>query len=274
MSMRNFAITLLSLTLLSPSTWSEDLNEERWFQVEVMIFTNPEREVDNPEAWPSYASINTPQQFISLTGLSDEEAFELTEAELAELNTEQVEIEVSASGLVPFEALSIFERQLTDQRERLESARGHRILFHHAWNQPVPDRSSVIPIRINGGDSYGRQSELQGYIELYVERFLHLRTDLHLLEYEVSQDPFSIVSQNSTVPAPADLNTLGGLSLLNAESPATTRISRSDNQYYVATSSAALQESRRMRSQEIHYLDNPKFGIMILITPLNIVFDQ
>ena len=30
-----------------------------------------------------------------------------------------------------------------------------------------------------------------------------------------------------------------------------------------------LKESRRMRSSELHYFDNPLFGVLALITPLN-----
>lgn len=270
MSMRQLAIALSTLLLTTAVAWAEETQPERWFQVEVLIFTNPEREIDNPEVWPSFASITTPKKFINLTAMEQDETIELTAAELADLNAEQIEMGVSAVGLVPFEVLSVYERQLTDQRQRLERARGHRILFHQAWNQPVPNRDNVIPIRINGGEKYGRQAELQGFVELYVERFLHLRTDLHLLEYQVSQDPFSLVAQEGLPAFSLGLESYGGLSLLNTESPLNTRIARTDAQFYVAKSSAALRELRRMRSQEIHYLDNPKFGMMILITPLTI----
>lgn len=271
MFMRQLALLLtFSFFLLTANVAAEETQPERWFQVEVMVFTNPEREIDNPEAWPTFTSISTPKQFISLSAVDTAETIELTEQELAELNTEQMEISVSAAGLVPFEALSEYERKLNDQRQRLEQTRSHRILFHQAWNQPVPDRNNTVPIRISGGEKYGRQAELQGFIELYVERFLHLRTDLHFLEYTVSQDPFSIVTEDGEPSFGSGIENFGGLSLLNTESPMTTRISRSDNDFYVATSSAALQELRRMRSQEIHYLDNPKFGVIILITPLTI----
>ncbi len=249
--------------------------EERWFQVELIVFENPTVEVDSPEIWPTYPNIKPPANFIKLEGISEiltlnsETDIEVaTEIELDELSVE-VEAPESDKGLQGFYALSEFERQLVTQREVLDKSRNYRVLFHEAWNQAVPNKENVIPIKLNGGERYGRQSELQGYISLFVERYLHFSTDLHLIQYEKSSDPFSVVEDLTLETSASDtLQQFGGLSLLNADSTLNNQISRKSNQFFIATSSAQLKESRRMYSKRIYYLDNPRFGLIILITPV------
>ena len=200
---------------------------------------------------------------------------ETEEVDPTQSNTPTNAIEVttqgSNKGLEAFVALSEFERQLIDQRKKLDSSRQYKVLFHEAWNQPVPDRDNVIPIRIDAGERFGRQSELQGYIGLYVERYLHLSTDLQLIKYEKSSDPFSVISDTSaSLNNTQTLNSFGGLSLLNADSLTNSSITRKSDQFYISVRSSQLKESRRMRSKELHYLDNPLFGVIILITPIDI----
>lgn len=264
---------LLALSHYSLPAFAEDSSEsteERWFQVEVIAFTNADVETDSPEAWPSYSNIETPEQFIQIKGVAElltaNSAQEPTQEELAELEQSTLEPTITDTNLEAFVALSEFERQLNVQRLSLEGSRNHRVLFHEAWNQPVPGRDDVIPIRIQGGEKYGRQAELQGFIDLYVERYLHLNTNLTFLEYAKSQDPFSFFAESKSTSSAADtVDDFGGLSLINADSLLNNRISRNSEDYFVSTSAAVMNESRRMRSKELHYIDNPKFGLIVQI---------
>jgi hypothetical protein len=145
------------------------------------------------------------------------------------------------------------------------------VLFHEAWNEPVPNRNEVVPIQIQGGNQYGRQFELQGYISLYVERYLHFSTNLNLVKYKKSRDPFSLIDEStSNTSALKTLNDYGGISLINTDTASSSQITRESKDFYIAIESARLKESRKMRSKQIHYLDNPKFGILILITPIEL----
>ncbi len=268
----------LPLALLSMLAIAETpAAPERWFQVEVMIFENPEIEVDNAETWPSFPEFNHPESYIRLKGIteiltsnSDTQEISADESNTPD-NVIEVETEELNNGLEAFVALSEFERQLNEQHKKLDSSRGFRVLFHEAWNQPVPGRDQVIPIRIDAGERFGRQSELQGYLNLYVERYLHLSTDLQLIKYEKSTDPFSVIGEfSSATNNSQSLDDLGGFNLLNADSLTNTSITRKSDQFYISVRSAQLKESRRMRSKEIHYLDNPLFGMLVLITPIDV----
>lgn len=263
--------------LFSTGSFAEETaNNERWFQVEMLIFKNPALKTTYPEAWPDYADINEPESFIRIDGAtetitSNSNTEPYTYKNIPLKQTIELEAPVSLEGLEAFKALLPEERQLLNERRSLDQDRRYQVLFHEAWNQPVPGRDLVVPIRVDGGERFGRQAELQGYINLYVERYLHLSTDLHLIEYASSPDPFSLVMEGlNTNESMETINEFGGLSLLDADSPTNNQITQTENEYFVSVMDAQLKENRRMRSKEIHYLDNPEFGMLVLITPINI----
>jgi hypothetical protein len=275
----SFYSPLLALALVTqPFSLAEDspvtAEPERWFQVEVLIFKNPTIETDTPELWPSYADIAHPPAFI---GLTDTSATLNDNGNLAEANTPDSVIElnapVSVEGLSAFQALSEAELQMIGEHDKIARDRRYQVLFHKAWNQPVPSRNQVIPIRIDGGERFGRQTELQGYISLYVERYLHLTTDLHLIDFEKS-NPFSLVDEVNEVAQHETSSQMqegfGDMPLLNADLITNSQISRESKPFFISVQDVQLTEKRRMRSKEIHYLDNPEFGMLILITPIDI----
>ena len=277
--MKFYKLLLVTLTIIfSYSFAATAADDERWFQVEVMIFKNPPLESDNPESWPAFQEIKHPDSYIRLQGIS-EILTANSNTDVAthddESNTPDSSIEITApqsdKGLEAFKALSEFERQLIEESEKIKSLRNYELLFHEAWNQPVPGKDDVIPIRIDAGERFGRQSELQGYISLYVERYLHFSTDLHLIEYQKSKDPFSVISEPEVSTDNFQLlNDFGGISLLNADSLTNNQITRHSNEFFISVSNAKLSESRRMRSRQVNYLDNPEFGLLILITPIDV----
>ena len=57
------------------------------------------------------------------------------------------------------------------------------MLFHGAWVQPAAGIDSADPVLITGGSRYGDHSELEGYVVLTVERYLHLRADLWMARF-------------------------------------------------------------------------------------------
>lgn len=75
-------------------------------------------------------------------------------------------------------------------------------------------------------------SELDGLVKFYVSRFLHVDISMLLLDSEQAENP----------PKRSDNDTA-----------LTHRIS----------------ERRRVRSREIQYFDHPKFGILMVITPIS-----
>ena len=88
--------------------------------------------------------------------------------------------------------------------------------------------------------------ELEGKITIELSRYLHTYIDLVLRRPRLSADP---VLDNAAEQA-----------YLEAHA-ADTRILNNHH----------LREHRRMRSKNLHYIDSPEFGILVLITPYEIV---
>ena len=84
--------------------------------------------------------------------------------------------------------------------------------------------------------------EFEGKITVALSRYLHVFTDLVFRRPRLSVDPVT-----SNTPQDQYL----------AAYAADTRI----------LNNHSLREHRRMRSKTLHYLDNPEFAMLILITP-------
>ena len=205
---------------------------------------------------------------------------------------------IEAAKKLQYEVVSETELQLTDIAKKITRSSRYEILKHFAWRQPGLEKSLALPVWIKAGRRYGNEFisiddkiellkanqaiddegnlnsieaaqndldelgfteatpslaksktnglyEVEGKITVSLSRYLHVYTDLVLRKPRRSQDSL--------------LETAGSDPLLY-ENLADTRIL--DNH--------RLKEHRRMRSKTLHYLDNPEFSMLILITPYEI----
>jgi hypothetical protein len=107
-----------------------------------------------------------------------------------------------------------------------------RVLAQAAWTQIAEARSTTKPVRLRGGNPLN-PGELDGTLRFFMSRYLHLDIDL---SYEDGS--------GATVAA-----------LPAADRPAEPLRYR-------------IREQRRIKSQETHYFDHPKFGLLVRVTPL------
>jgi len=138
--------------------------------------------------------------------------------------------------------------QLQRAANRVERRGLGRILFHGRWLQAVPAREAPDPILVTGGERLNRplaSHELVGTVGVTLGRYLHFRTDLFFHGPGLGLEPAG---------AAMDMT---GESLLLASEPAAS-----------AVGYMQLSESRRMRSEELHYLDHPKLGLVVRIDPI------
>lgn len=110
----------------------------------------------------------------------------------------------------------------------LQRSGAYRVLAHRAWRQTAYDRSNTVPYRLQSS-ARDAPYALDGTIRLIRERFLHLDVDLVLRK-----------EQGYGEPGTAGL---------------------ADGPVY------RLNETRRIRSNELHYFDNPWFGVIAKVTP-------
>ncbi|MEM1229859.1 MAG: CsiV family protein [Pseudomonadota bacterium] len=160
-------------------------------------------------------------------------------------------------------------KRLNAVRARLE--RRYDILLAGSWLQPVPPRDAPQPLLLQAGNRYGDDFQLQGIVELTVSRYLHFRTQLayyepelgsYLVPIEDASQP-AVTSAEPVTPETAT-PTLDSASATGAQAPAPLFERRVPQGHYFME----LAQQRRMRSAELHYLDHPKFGVLIRVDPV------
>ena len=111
----------------------------------------------------------------------------------------------------------------------LERSGRYSVLFHRAWRQLAYDKAHAVAYPIHSLAENGRDS-VEGVIKLVRERFLHLDVDVQLMSATKSRV------------------------VLYSDSP--------DSQPVFE-----LIETRRIKSNVLHYFDHPRFGMIAKVTP-------
>ena len=140
--------------------------------------------------------------------------------------------------------------QLSRTANRIERRGLGRILFHGRWLQAVPEREAPDPILVRGGERLSAplaSHELIGTVGITLGRYLHFKADL-----------FFHAPGLGLTPTAALMTSSGEGELLSVADP-------EDQPGYMH-----LSESRRMRSEELHYLDHPKLGVVVRVDPIRI----
>jgi hypothetical protein len=138
---------------------------------------------------------------------------------------------------------------LTAEANRLTRVGGVHVLLHGRWLQPVPARQMPQPLLLQVGPRYGETYALEGTLDVTLGRFLHFNANLIYREPLIGAAPL-----DRAQPPP------GNGAALSRPAPALDDLA--------AGGFMQLQESRRVRSGELHYLDHPKLGVLVRIEPV------
>jgi len=139
---------------------------------------------------------------------------------------------LDGTSAIPLEPA--IEGYLSNPAQRIDSSRDYEILFHGRWSQTTSDRKAAPYIRIDLA-AIGRSHTLTGVLRLFATDLLYVDT---FLRYRP------------------------------AEQQSTNQISKSAEQntqpYYF------LKERRRVKFREVHFLDHPKFGVLLTVWPVKL----
>jgi hypothetical protein len=184
----------------------------------------------------------------------------------------------------PFVALPSAQLEFRGKAAYMQRSGKYRTLFHQTWVQPVSDQASTLPIILDRSGDTGQWPRLQGSITLYLSRYLHLETNLWL------NTPGDYLPGVWQMPPPP----LGPPSLIIEDLPEPELDSHSGDwasdpelpsplpeeaegeplpeedlgPVYPYRHAVLLQQERRMRSTEVHYIDHPMLGVVAKLTPL------
>jgi hypothetical protein len=244
-TMHRFSFALiLSLMALTSAVQAEEV---RYYDIEVIIFESLDPSARQSENWKTDINRQIPPVV----------------AELDQPYPGPIPPEYDPS--LTFKTLPQSQFQLQPEEKLLTNTHQYRILLHTAWIQPGMDPNAALPVHINrtfltvtpvthslvpaNPDmpasnvplptvATQTRSVLDGYIKIILTRYLHADVDL------------VYTTGLPATPQAPDINPAADATVTMAP-PVIYR----------------LTESRRMRSKELHYLDHPVLGVLLLITP-------
>lgn len=277
---RLLLVTMLLVPLLARA------QSEQLYRVELLVFSQPPAG-GSAEQWDGLPELSYPQRsrFLRYPGeQSPQGAAAPMSAAPGESTTATGNGQPTASQTDLFAALPSTQRELAGKAAAMQRSGRYRILFHEAWIQPMSGQADALPIILDQSGNGGAWPALQGSIKIYLSRYFYLETNLWLNtqgEYlqgswrmpappvspareEVLQAPLN--RYNTTAPSTASLQPTA----IGAQSPvagqqAEQEVTGPDYPYRHAV---LLQQTRRMRSGQLAYIDHPLLGVLVQITPL------
>jgi len=194
------------------------------------------------------------------------------------------------------------EAKLSQLRKILSHRKRYRTLVYNQWYQSLEPKSSAAPIAIVGGRKTGERYELEGSVTLSKGRFLHITTDLWFIDWKsvgttprtpwyiekaaswyvadlpiANPHPAMLMLQNRYAELEEQLMTDSGAqtqgNLVDGLTTDTLEDIESLDELFEqqpkslrAEKVFTLNEYRRLKRDEIHYLDHPLFGVVVTIS--------
>ena len=158
---------------------------------------------------------------------------------------------------------------LASAAARLERSGRYRVLMAAGWYEAFPPDYEGTPLQVEIGDwiDDARTREVEGHITIDRQRYLHVNVHLNhwqLAEETPEQPEDSVADLSRDTPSPVQASD-------TEETPETSVTTEgvAVQQLPVLEEPAPLElltwirETRRMRSEEIHFLDSPTIGVLV-----------
>lgn len=275
---------------------ADDKANEQIYQVEVIVFTQPGATQNEEEVWRTDIQLDYPLNWRELLSpaqlsaaaneagsLGDNPASDRDAAEQTALGGLQAGSEgsdeeiIDPSKNIGEQAMLLLPEEdfiLKDQARRLSRNR-QRILFHGAWHQPMVEDRDEPSILISGGELFDEHHELEGSINVYLRNYLHIKTDLWLSRFATNFGQEGRPWPKLPWPPNRPPEPGKGIKIDDGGTGLWHQFNQNRNdeyeailaQPYVVENVVLVQQSRRMRSSELHYIDHPEVGILIKVIP-------
>ncbi|WP_369857808.1 CsiV family protein [Candidatus Thalassolituus haligoni] len=254
----------LSLATLLTSPASADNRQpfgDNWYRAEVMLVAYRNASDIDQELWPKIiinsesifpAPTTRPKRFNPVVAL-----YRYRQLQRQWLTALKLPIVMSDELWQPLAPLSTL--QLKREANRIDPQADMDVVWHQSWLEPVQDDAGVIVHAVNLTDSGEPEIQITGGFSLYLSRYLHISTDLHVqhLSSQMPTDP-QLKTLNSSV---ANTSTTSFPVIQSIEEPLTIH-----GRYPIRATE--VRQKRRMRSKELHYIDHPMLGIVVILTPV------
>lgn len=266
---------------------ADDLNSllisDRVYKLEIVVFAY--KNTSDTEDWEQSDTFRYPR---TLKRLKESNTSEI----ILPFKPDDDDISIAATDLN--QLLGKNQLELGPVAYSFRTRQGYRLLYHGSWYQQVDSFKKSTPILIEGGKWYSPYYELSGSITFSKGRFLQAQTDLWLTDFLESDlgnahAPWHATSNSNvslTLPSSNDARRIA--SGRGRDTYSVDRLSRNQNdpnllyEYdqqptigrneHIPQRVFQLNQKRKLRSGEMHYLDHPKFGVIILAKSISDVY--
>ncbi|WIO73118.1 CsiV family protein [Porticoccaceae bacterium LTM1] len=259
-----------------------DSEPEIWYQVEVIIFAR--QDPYGTEQPRRDIHLSYPKKVVELVNPDVQEVADQAPSSGQETGAPLLTDTLTDSqpqGEKPFIQLDRSERSLNPDATAIDRQPQFRVLYHQAWRQPGIDSSQAPWVLVRGGERYGQHFELEGSIRLWRSRYRHFEANLWLSKFDnnFGQQPedwpplpaYPVIN----IPEPESEYTDENFSL--ELPPESVELGVADGSIqpgfetetqvpYLISEIQKMEMSRRMKPDEIHYLDHHRMGIVVNVT--------
>lgn len=265
--MKYRTLTALLLSFTSFST----IAEQRWFEVELLLFQrNAEIESFSEQLASKEIFVDTSNSISLLKSNKSTPCIADVNC-LSKPNSVVITRSEFDSSGNSFKLLGNSHLELVAQRERLEKHAGFEPVLHVAWRMPVESGRSAKPIHIFAGENFAsqidteQQSEdiwaIDGNFKVYLDHYLYI--DSQLVIRKAITEQVSQVEQNVEVIDDENGIQIAKVESVLDETEQGEMANRVTNKTVIKE--VLFDQNRRLRSEEIHYLDHPLIGIIVQI---------
>jgi len=192
--------------------------------------------------------------------------------------------EIAATTPSPYLLLPHSELEFRGKAAYMQRTGRYQTLFHETWVQPMFSESESPPIIIDHSGDTDTWPELQGSVKLYLSRYLHIETNLWLNtdgsylpgQWKMPAPPLgprsvTVIYPPEPAPDPNEVVLVDALPVIDSmmevgEEEEVEAVPLGP--VYPWRHAIVLQQERRMRSTEVHYIDHPMMGVVVKISPL------
>lgn len=241
-----FCFTFLFLSNATAAVFQEKV---KYYDVEILIFENLKQNPNNAETWPSSIEFEVPENSLFIG------------------SPYPGPIPENYNPRFAFKPIKASTYQLQEEAKSLTEHDDYRIIYHRSWRQPGMKKENAVSVILDkdiptlpysstpttNQDSFinsdlieydkiinqrlPKTNNLKGLIKINLSRYLHIKTDIQYTQHIIIKEPDEIDASFVEIKPQV----------------------------------FQLKQTRKMRSKELHYLDNPKLGLLVYITPVKII---
>ncbi|MBF0266016.1 MAG: hypothetical protein HQL46_12155 [Gammaproteobacteria bacterium] len=282
---RGISISSNSVTIQTPKSIDEErkMTDYKFYSVELILFrhndksdllkefwvplTEDDMDLDTEEALPEEENNITAISLMPQFGIPGSTETPVSHFELGEYDGELNKLE-TYDNLV--NQIADEQLELKNEAAHIRYARQYQMLAHFAWIQPGYDAETTLPIKLNLPLKYG---DIKGTIKVSLARYLHTEVDLTLVEEvcrQVKKEPESMDVKVQVLLQPELEKNTDKNAAFNPDSEDKDKDKNKLIDDYITKCQMEIipfNQSRKMRSKKLHYIDHPAFGLLVLINP-------